>query len=179
MEGNDQSNPVALALKTLHRTIEKTRFDPEDAILDLEALVKVAKVYNHDKAREYECVLDEIQKHAKNLPQKSLRDLLVALVGDPVKSKVLEKTNKLLKHMQPDHKSSPPQVWRRFNTSQFGNPGTSRRSGAFNETRRSQAPYPAHRVRSSLCYFCGSSQHLLRNCIAFQNAKSAHPQNKP
>ena len=107
MEGNDQSNPVALALKTLHRTIEKTRFDPEDAILDLEALVKVAKVYNHDKAREYECVLDEIQKHAKNLPQKSLRDLLVALVGDPVKSKVLEKTNKLLKHMQPDHKSSP------------------------------------------------------------------------
>ena len=37
-------------------------------------------------------------KHAKSLHQKFLRDLLVALVGDPLKSKVLEKTHKLLKH---------------------------------------------------------------------------------
>ena len=37
-------------------------------------------------------------KHAKSLPQKSLQDLLVALVGGPIKTKVLEKTNKLLKH---------------------------------------------------------------------------------
>ena len=57
-------------------------------------------------------------KHAKNLPQKSLQDLLVALVGDPVKSKVLEKTNKLLKQMQPDHKSSTSQGWTRFNANQ-------------------------------------------------------------
>ena len=70
MEVNDQSNSVSLALQTLHRTIEKTRFDPEDAILDLEALVKVAKFNNHEKAREYECVLDEVMKHAKGLPQR-------------------------------------------------------------------------------------------------------------
>lgn len=41
-------------------------YDPEDAILDLEALVKVAKINNYEKAREYhECVLDQVQKHAK------------------------------------------------------------------------------------------------------------------
>ena len=28
MQGNDQSNSVSLALQTLHRIIEKTRFDP-------------------------------------------------------------------------------------------------------------------------------------------------------
>ena len=44
LEGNDQSNSVSLALRTLHRTIENTRFDPEDAILDLEALFMVATV---------------------------------------------------------------------------------------------------------------------------------------
>lgn len=60
MEGNNQSNSVSLALQTLHRTIEKTHFDPKDAILDLKALVKVVKINNHEKAREYECVLNEV-----------------------------------------------------------------------------------------------------------------------
>lgn len=60
MEGNNQSNSVSLALQTLNRTIETTHSDPEDAILDLKALVKVVKINNHDKAREYECVLDEV-----------------------------------------------------------------------------------------------------------------------
>lgn len=151
MEGNYQSNSVSLALQTLRRTMEKTRFDPEDAILDLEALVKVAKINNHEKAREYECVLDEVMKHAKNLPQKSLRDLLVALVGVPVKSKVLEKTNKLLKQMQPDQRPSSSHNWRRFNAVQFRNPGNSRRSGGFSVSRRS-APYPNPRVRSAFLF---------------------------
>ena len=178
MEGNNQSNPEALALQTLQMTIEKIRFDPEDAILDLEAIVKVAIVNNHDKAREYECVLDEVNKDAKSLQLTSLRHLLVALVGDPVKNKVLENTNKLLKQMQPDQKSSTPQGWRRFNANQFGNPGNSRRVGGFLDPRRS-APYPNRRARPAVCYFRGSSAHLLRNCNAFQSAKSAHSQNKP
>ena len=165
-------NSVSLALKALHRTIDKTRFDPEDAILDLEALVKAAKMNNHEKAREYECVLDEVSKH-KNLPQKSLRDLLVALVGDPVKSKVLEKTNKLLKQMHPDQRPSTSQCWRRFSTDQFGNPSSSRRSGGFSDSRRS-APYPIRRARSASCFFCGSNEHLLRNCTAFREAKSSN-----
>lgn len=50
---------------------------------------------NHAKAREYECVLDEVMKHAESLPQKCLRDLLAAVFCDAVKNKVLEKTNKL------------------------------------------------------------------------------------
>lgn len=91
MEGNNQSNPEALALQTLQMTIEKTRFDPEDAILDLEAIVKVAIVNNHDKAREYECVLDEVNKDVKSVQLTSLRHLLVALVGDPVKNNSLRR----------------------------------------------------------------------------------------
>jgi len=98
LEGKSETDSVGLTLQALHRTLDKTRFDPEDAVLDIESLVKVAKINNHAKAREYECVLDEVQKHPKSLHQKSLRDLLVALVGDPIKSKVLEKTHKLLKH---------------------------------------------------------------------------------
>ena len=116
-------------------------------------------------------------KHAKSLPQKSWRDLLVALVGDPVKGKVLDKANKLLKQMQIDQKRSSSHGWRRFNAVQFGNPANSRRSGGFHSFRRS-APYPNPRVRSTLCYFCGSSEHLLRSCTAFQEAKNANMQNK-
>ena len=134
-------NSVSLALKALHRTIDKTRFDPEDAILDLEALVKAAKMNNHEKAREYECVLDEVLKH-KNLPQKSLRDLLVALVGDPVKSKVLEKTNKLLKQMHPNQRPSTSQGWRRFSTNQFGNKQLSFKRGIFRFQTKRTLPYP-------------------------------------
>ena len=83
LEGKSETDSVGLALQALHRTLDKTRFDPEDAVLDLESLVKVAKISNHAKARECECALDEVQKHAKSLHQKSLRALLVELVGDP------------------------------------------------------------------------------------------------
>ncbi|KAJ7390746.1 hypothetical protein OS493_022829, partial [Desmophyllum pertusum] len=64
-EGKSQANSVDLALQALHRTLDKTRFDTKDAILDLEPLVKVAKINNHEKAREYECVLDEVQNTPK------------------------------------------------------------------------------------------------------------------
>jgi hypothetical protein len=58
LEGKSETDSVGLALQALHRTLDKTRFDPKDAVLDLESLVKVAKINNHAKAREYECVLD-------------------------------------------------------------------------------------------------------------------------
>ena len=115
LEGKTETDSVELALQALHRTLDKSRFDPEDAVMDLESLVKVAKINNHAKAREYECVLDEVQKHSKSLNQKSLRDLLVALVGDPIKSKVLEKTHKLLKHTTPENRSTSFPSWRRYN----------------------------------------------------------------
>ncbi|KXJ23576.1 hypothetical protein AC249_AIPGENE12431 [Exaiptasia diaphana] len=89
---------VTSASQSLHRTLDKTNVDFEDAILDLEALVKCAKLNNHARAREFECALDEIQKHSKTLPSSDLNDLITALVGDPVKSKVLEKATKFLKH---------------------------------------------------------------------------------
>ena len=114
----------------------------------------------------------------RSLQQKSLRDLLVALVGDPVKSKIVEKTNKFLKQMQPDQKPSTPQGWKRFNANQFGNPGNPRRAGGILDPRRS-APYPNRHTRPAVCYFCGSSVHLLRNCNAFQSVKSDHSHNKP
>jgi predicted small metal-binding protein len=42
---------------------------------------------SHPKAREYERVLDEVQKHAKTLHLDGIRDLLIALIGDPVKAR--------------------------------------------------------------------------------------------
>ena len=81
--------------------MDKVRFDPEDAILDLEALVKVAKINSHARSREFECVLDEVQKRSKTLSTRALKDLLTTLVGDPVKSKVLEKTTPLLRKHNP------------------------------------------------------------------------------
>ena len=52
LENGGECGPVssmALALKTLDRKIEKTRFDTQGAI----PAVKVAKIKNHDKARKY------------------------------------------------------------------------------------------------------------------------------
>ena len=63
LETGGECGPVssaALALKTLDRKIEKTRFDTQDAI----PAVKVAKIKNHDKARKYACVHGEVQKNA-------------------------------------------------------------------------------------------------------------------
>ena len=38
-------------------------------------------------------LLDEIQKHSKSLSHIGLKDLFVALIGDPAKSNVLERSN--------------------------------------------------------------------------------------
>ena len=170
---------MGLALQALHRTLDKTLLDPEDAVLDLESLVKVAKINNHAKVREYECVLDEVQKHAKSLHQKSLRDLLVALVGDPIKSKVPEKTNKLLKHVTPEGKPAASPSWRRY-SNQFSYQGGSRDNRRRNSfpAGRSVTPFASRRMRSAPCYFCWSTQHFITDCTEFQEMKSARARNK-
>ena len=40
LEGKSETDSVGLALQALHRTLDKTHFDQEDAVLDLESLVK-------------------------------------------------------------------------------------------------------------------------------------------
>jgi hypothetical protein len=37
-------------------------------------------------------VLDEVLKNANSLPKEALRDLFIALVGDPIKGEVLKKS---------------------------------------------------------------------------------------
>ena len=179
LEGKSETDSVGLALQALHRTLDKTRFDPEDAVLDLESLAKVAKINNHAKAREYECVLDEVQKHSKSLNQKSLRDLLVALVGDPIKSKVLEKTNKLLKHVTPEGRPAASPSWRRYGNQFSYQEGSrdNRRRNSF-PAGRSVTPFASRRMRSAPCYFCGSTQHFIKDCTEFQEMKSARARNK-
>ena len=76
-------------MQTLHRTLDKSRFDLEEAISDQESLTRLARVHNNPKAREYECVLAEIQKHSKTLSRSALKYLFVTLIGDPIKSKIL------------------------------------------------------------------------------------------
>jgi hypothetical protein len=79
-----------------------------------------------------------VQKHAKSLRQKSLRDLLVALVGDPIKSKVLEKTHKLLKHANPENRPAFFPSWRRYNNrfSYQGGSRDNRGRGSFQQVVR-------------------------------------------
>ncbi|KAK3743589.1 hypothetical protein QZH41_010230, partial [Actinostola sp. cb2023] len=97
LEEKYKADSVTSALERLHRKLDRTRFDSVDAICELEALVKVAKRSDHAKAKEYECILDEVQKNTKSLTPEGTRDLLIALVGDPVKSSVLKKASKALK----------------------------------------------------------------------------------
>ena len=44
LEGQSK-DPVSSALQDLHKTLDRTKFDHEDAILDLEALVKCEYVF--------------------------------------------------------------------------------------------------------------------------------------
>jgi hypothetical protein len=92
LEEKYKADSVVSALESLHRTLDKTNFDPDDATSHLETLVKCAKRTDHAKAREYECVLDEVLKNANSLPKEALRDLFIALVGDPIKGEVLKKS---------------------------------------------------------------------------------------
>ena len=158
-----------MALQALHRTLDKARFDPDDAIADLETLVRIAKVNNDQKAREYECILDEVQKH-RLLPQNALKDLFVTLVGDPVKGKVLEKASKVLKNIKATAESPGPTSDRAvplmdipvygqsgWNPRQTGGRGRGQR---FGQTR----PYwRRSNYRRLACFICESTQHLYRD----------------
>ena len=66
---------MASALASLHRTLDKPRFDPEDTVSDLEVLIRTAKRCNDPKSREYECALEEVQKNVKTLTVEALRNL--------------------------------------------------------------------------------------------------------
>ncbi|KAK3732216.1 hypothetical protein QZH41_015300 [Actinostola sp. cb2023] len=109
LEDQGKANSVSLALQTLHRTLDKSRFDLEEVMSDLESLTRLARLHNNPKAREYECVLAElVQKHSKTLSRSALKYLFVALIGDPIRSKILEKLNKILKNIKvPDERLGP------------------------------------------------------------------------
>ncbi|KAK3740411.1 hypothetical protein QZH41_009472 [Actinostola sp. cb2023] len=98
-EEKNKTESVVNALARLHITLDKSCFDPDDAIADFEGLVKSTKRNDHANAREYECVLDEITKN---------RDLFIALIGDPVKSEILKKANKALKGLGNLHQQANP-----------------------------------------------------------------------
>lgn len=150
-----------LALQTLSRTLDRSKFDAEDAIADLEALVRQAKAAEDAKSREYECILDEVQKHAKTLPRHTLKDLFVALVGDLVKSKVLEKSTKVLKVIESSSEKAVPLM----GSSQYQPISTTYQRPT---QPRDFFPYrrPAQRpnLRRMSCYYCNSSQHFIRDC---------------
>ena len=92
---------VNSSLVALYRTLEKPRFEVADAVNDLESLVKSAKTSNDPRTHEFQCVLDEVEKRSKQLPAETIRDLMIDLIGDPVRSKVLGKVTKMLKQITP------------------------------------------------------------------------------
>ncbi|KXJ09498.1 hypothetical protein AC249_AIPGENE28505 [Exaiptasia diaphana] len=161
LEDLGKANSVALALQILRRTLDRSKFDVEDAIADLEALVRQAKTTEDPKAREYECILDEVHKHAKTLPRHALKDLFVALVGDPVKSKVLAKSTKVLKGLKSYSEKPVPLM----GSLQYQPYSSFQRSS---QPRRDFSPYrrPGQRqnMRRLTCFYCDSNQHLIRDC---------------
>ncbi|KAK3736432.1 hypothetical protein QZH41_014486, partial [Actinostola sp. cb2023] len=174
LEDQGKANSVAMALQSLHRTLDKARFDADEALADLETLVRQAKVNNDPKAREFECVLDEVQRHSKTLSRTALKDLFVALVGDPVKSKILEKANKVLKNIGTLSDNPRPTAYNHggpqplMDLNNHGHPWpdratASRRLPSWRENRRS--PYARRPNMAQLtCFLCNSESHFARNC---------------
>ncbi|KAK3717083.1 hypothetical protein QZH41_000443 [Actinostola sp. cb2023] len=113
-----QANAISPTGHPMCVTLDKSRFDLEEAISDLESLTRLARFHNNPKAREYECVLAETGpkalKDALTLCPKNL--FVVALIGDPIKSKILEKLNKILKNIKvPDERLGPSSMGYREN----------------------------------------------------------------
>ena len=71
LEGKSETDSVGLALQALHRTLDKTHFDPEDAVLDLESLVKVAKIRITPKRGN----MSVFWMRCKNTPSPCIRSL--------------------------------------------------------------------------------------------------------
>lgn len=170
LEEQGKSNSVATALQALHRTLDKARFDPDDAIADLETLVRVAKVNSDQKAREYECILDEVQKY-KLLPPTALKDLFVTLVGDPVKGKVLEKASKVFKNIKmatqiPGSSRERPVALMDVPVDGQAGWNSSQAGGGRGGQRFAQShPYGRRpNYRRLKCFVCDSTEHLFRQC---------------
>lgn len=104
----------------------------------------------------------------KFLDYSAMKDLLITLIGDPVKSKVLEKTSKFLKYIdagkEHESKSMPPS--RGF---------SSRRGRAAGFRGRRGRPYPprgaGRGVNYGSCFFCGSPEHFISYCQEFNALK--------
>lgn len=139
---------VNSSLAALYRTLEKPRFDVSDAIIDLESLVKVAKTTDDPRAHEFQCVLDEVEKRSKQLSAETMRDLMINLIGDPVRSKVLGKVTKMLKQLAPAQQNPPHRPFYR-------------RRGLF-RGRGFPRPYNSRPQRG--CFHCNAPDHFVRDC---------------
>lgn len=134
-------------------------------------------------------LLDEIQKHSKSLSHIGLKDLFVALIGDPAKSNVLERSNQVLKSTNVsaerphpstsyyERPSSPmsfcerPSPLMRYEYSDAPlvslRPFSRRTVGRNPVPYRRSSPYGQRpNFNRLLCFFCESDQHLIRNCPA-------------
>ena len=82
----------ANALTALRRHLNRTPslFDRHEALEVLESLVRLARTQAHDKAEEYSAALDEVKARQASLESGHLQRLMLGLVGDPLRAKILK-----------------------------------------------------------------------------------------
>ena len=134
---------------------------------DLEVLIRTAKRCNDSKSREYECALEEVQKNVKTLTVEDLRNLFVALVGDPVKSSVVQKANRAFKIFSTAYPLQPPAG----PSPAFGRPFL--QLPAPGPVRRRGGPTPLMSPQTRYCYACYSPDHLIRQCPSYRGRGDA------
>ena len=100
------------------------------------SLVRLARKQAHDKAEEYSVALDEVKARQASLEAGHLQRLMLGLVGDPLRAKMVKEVTSILKgvtRLQP--------------------------SGSHdNRTRCRLSPYLVQ------CYSCYGWGHIGRNC---------------
>ncbi|KAK3705266.1 hypothetical protein QZH41_000067 [Actinostola sp. cb2023] len=133
-----ESTDAALAAFRRHLIRPAAIFDRYEAIELLQSLVHLARGEAHQKADEYAATLDEVRTRADALDDRQLQQLMVGLLGDPVRARIAKEAASILK-----------------------NAGRAPASGSESPLARRPAPYPTH-VEQTQCFKCYRWGHVAR-----------------
>ena len=125
-------------------------FDRYEAIELLQSLVRLTRNEAHDKANVYAAALDEVTARVDQLDNESLQRLLMGLLGDPVRAKIVKEANSILK-------------------------SSTRAAAAPSRGLRYASPRPYRNVR---CFNCNRFGHMAREC-QFNERPSQFPYRGP
>ncbi|KAK3710877.1 hypothetical protein QZH41_014863, partial [Actinostola sp. cb2023] len=93
-----ESTDAALAAFRRHLSRPATIFDRYEAIELLQSLVRLARGEAHQKADEYAATLDEVRARADALDDRQLQQLMVGLLGDPIRARIAKEAASIIKN---------------------------------------------------------------------------------